>query len=176
MSGVRLLGVAGLIALAACDGEPAAPSPSGDTIPPAIVAISPDPGASDVATTAEISVTFSEPVNPATVAAASFVVRQGFTRLDGSYVVEGVTASFVPSPPLAPATSYSVSVTRAIRDSAGNQLATDTAWAFVTSPIGEPLRFAAGGFRQPTTLRSTNHTFAGRSASRRMYQRNQAAP
>ena len=27
-----------------------------------------------------------------------------------------------------------------------------------------------------TTLRSTNHTFAGRSASRRIYQANQALP
>jgi hypothetical protein len=69
---------------------------------------------------------------------------------------------------------YSVTLTRGIRDSAGNQLARDTAWSFRTEPVVVPARGAEG--RQPTTLRSTNQTLAGRSASRRMYQRNHARP
>ena len=140
MPAIRLLipVLAGLVAVAACS-DPADESPgTGDTIPPVVTALAPVPGTQDVPVTARITIRFSEPINPATVGPASFLVREGSDSVPGAYAFGDSTASFVPEDNLAYRATYSVTVTRGIRDPAGNQLARDTAWGFLTAAQETP--------------------------------------
>ena len=124
----------------ACGGGGQGPPPGpGDTIPPLIEALSPAPGDTGVRGDATISVTFSEVVNPATVATASFFLQKNFTPalVPLAYSYAGRTATAAPVAPLESLTVYIATLTRAVRDSAGNQLAADTSWEFRTR--GGPL-------------------------------------
>jgi hypothetical protein len=112
--------------------------PSGDTIPPAVVDLQPAPLASDVPVEVTVLVRFSEEINPATVGPASFLVRMGFDTVPGVYTFGDSAVGFDPDGNLQPASSYSVTLRRGIRDPAGNQLVRDTAWAFQTISQGTP--------------------------------------
>lgn len=171
------LGAALGAALLACGDGAGEPSLPADSVPPAVVELSPAPFKLDVPAVTVISARFSEPINPATVGIGSFLVRRGLDTVPGSYTHADSVATFVPEANLLPGASYSVALTRGIRDPAGNQLARDTSWSFRVATGGPPVGRVAL-IRRPylTTLRTTNHTLAGRSASRRMYHRNHASP
>jgi hypothetical protein len=137
MRHVRLLVVPGLILVTAVcgeDGNGGPPLPS-DTVAPAVTALAPPPLAQDVARDATIRVTFSEPINPATVGIGSFLVRRALDTVPGSYVFDDSTIAFAPDAELASLALYSVTLTRGIRDPAGNQLIRDTAWSFRTRQL-----------------------------------------
>lgn len=85
-----------------------------------------------------VTVAFSESVNPATVAQASFFLTTQFTPVAGSYVVADSVASFVPDVPLDSLSVYTATLTRGIRDPAGNQLVADTSWSFTTEAPPPP--------------------------------------
>jgi len=139
MKAIRLaLASVTLLAAAACGESVDGPSGTGDSIAPAVTALEPAPGARDVPVSAVVTVRFSEPINPATVGAASFLVRRGFDTVAGTYAFGDSSMSFVPAANLPFLTSVAVTVTRGIRDAAGNQLRSDTAWAFQTVGQGTP--------------------------------------
>jgi hypothetical protein len=99
-----------------------------------VQATAPAAGASAiVATTATISVTFSEPVDPSTLTATSFSVTAGGSTVAGGVAASGATATFTPAAPLAAGASYSVVVSTAVKDMAGNPLAAAHAWSFATA-------------------------------------------
>lgn len=129
--GVSLLAGFAVAALA-CGDEGGGPVPPGDTVAPRIAALAPAPLAQDVNPDAVVTVAFTEPINPATVGPASFLMSQGIDTVPGSYAFGDSTMSFVPEGRLQPFTTYGVRVSRGIRDPAGNQLARDTAWSFRT--------------------------------------------
>lgn len=116
------------------DGPAPPPPPPRDTTAPAVVTLSPAPGATDVPRQSDVRVTFTEPLNWATVAAASFSLTRQLDIVPATYVFEAVTAVLVPVAPLDPLTTFTVTLTSAVRDSAGNRLAADTSWAFSTGP------------------------------------------
>lgn len=132
-----------VLAVVAC-GDPAPPAPdaTGDTIAPAIAAARPAAGDTGVSLRAPVEVTFSEPLNWATLGPASFFLVREADSVAGGYEVDGATAAFVPAEPFDSLTVYSVTVTRGVRDSAGNQLAADSSWSFRTAgdvaPAGRP--------------------------------------
>jgi hypothetical protein len=136
--------VLGLAVLApACGGDDVEHPPAGgDTIPPTIESVSPAADANGVDLRSVIQVTFSEPVNPATVATASFYLRQVGTPtlIPLAYSYAGRTATATPDQPFDSLTAYRATLTRAVRDSAGNPLAADTTWQFRTrgGPIEPP--------------------------------------
>jgi hypothetical protein len=140
MPAIRLLILACAVlgAAAACGDSTNGPPLPGDSIPPLVTDVLPAPGSRDVGVSAAITVRFSEPINPATVGPASFIVRQGFDLVPGGYAFGDSTATFVPDDDFDYFTSFSVTVTRGIRDPAGNQLPSDTAWGFQTSSQGTP--------------------------------------
>src|ERR1041385_3748209 len=63
-------------------------------------------GATGVAISGKIAVTFSVPMDPLTITTATFVLRQGTTPVDGTVTYAGVTATFTPAGNLAPNTLY----------------------------------------------------------------------
>jgi hypothetical protein len=132
---VRLLVGPGLVLAAAmCSDGTEGPDPApADTVAPFVTLLFPAPAAQDVPRGAMIVVTFSEPINPATVGVGSFLVRRSFDTVAGSYVFGDSSAGFEPEELLEAFAVYSVSLTRGIRDSAGNQLASDTLWGFRTA-------------------------------------------
>lgn len=129
----------------ACGGDGLEPPPGpADTIPPMIESLSPAPNDTGVDLEAVIQVTFTESVNPATIATASFYLHKNFTPalIPLAFSYEGRTATATPDQPLDSVTVYLATLTRAVRDSAGNQLVADTTWEFRTR--GSPLSTATG--------------------------------
>ena len=114
--------------------------PSLDNIPPTVVSKAPAPSGAGVATGTKVQATFSEGMNAATFTTANFnLVRQGTTTPIAAtiaYDVAARTATITPSAPLSLATTYVVTIKggfSGVTDSAGNPLAGDQTWNFVTA-------------------------------------------
>jgi methionine-rich copper-binding protein CopC len=102
-----------------------------DTTAPTVTARTPAPGASGVARSTTVSVTFSEQVQPATV---SFVLRDSSNKaVAGTLTYDSVTfrSTFTPRAPLNLLATYTARVTGA-KDAAGNTLAGPVSWSFTT--------------------------------------------
>jgi hypothetical protein len=109
-----------------------------DTVGPRVDAIDPPDEATGVGTTTPVSVTFTEPIDPATVTPASFRVSVGgtpaaglFTFLNGNRV-----ARFTPAAPWPLDAVVVTELTGAVADVAGNALVTSSG-----QPIVAPLTF-----------------------------------
>ncbi|HEX2920172.1 MAG TPA: Ig-like domain-containing protein, partial [Bacteroidales bacterium] len=103
-----------------------------DNVAPTVLSVIPFANSNNVATSIKPSVTFSESMNQSSVSSASFTVKQGSTALSGTISWSGNTATFTPSSALLPGTSYSCTITTAVRDAAGNPLAANYTWTFTT--------------------------------------------
>ena len=130
---------AALSILLGCGGGSAAditPPPVRDTTAPTVTATTPADGAADVAVNSTLSISFSEPLNPATLTTASVtVVSSGGgagAAIAGSITFSGTTGTFTPAAPLAGVTRYTVTITTAVKDLAGNSLASDYVLSFTT--------------------------------------------
>jgi hypothetical protein len=157
--------------LAACDGEAGStsgPASSGgdagsgggdggaggagvdpDILAPAVVSTHPAPAAMGAASHGAITVTFTEAMDPLTVTSETFLVKQGTVEVPGVVTYFNTTASFLPDSNLALNTAYTVTVTAAATDLAGNELAADYSFSFTTdatSPKGPlPVLLGAAG-------------------------------
>jgi hypothetical protein len=115
------------------------------------VVVSTNPAGASVATTSTISVTLNEPMDPATITTANFLVTgPGTTPVTGTvaFDVTTNTATFtrqnhfltpavcdlVPASNLAPNTTYTATLSTGARDLAGKPLASDVVWSFTTAP------------------------------------------
>ena len=104
-------------------------STAADTTPPQVTATTPAAGGSSVGVNAAISVTFSEPVDQASIA---FGLRAGGIPVAGSLTYSGTTAIFTPQNVLAYGTQYTATVSAGLRDLAGNAMTADHGWTFTT--------------------------------------------
>ncbi len=107
-------------------------APPSDAQAPKVRFISPANGARCVSTNAKITATFSEAMNPLTITTATFILKSGTTTISGTVTYTGVTATFTPSSNLAPGTIYTVTIATGAKDLAGNPLAVDKVWSFIT--------------------------------------------
>lgn len=120
-----------------------------DATAPAV--ISTNPTGANVAIGSPINVTLSEPMDPATITTASFLVTgPGAAPVRGTVAFDTVTntASFTrhnhflspavcdltPPSDLDPATLYTATLTTGAKDMAGNALASNLVWSFTTAP------------------------------------------
>jgi Domain of unknown function (DUF4082)/Bacterial Ig-like domain/Purple acid Phosphatase, N-terminal domain len=116
-----------------------------DTQPPTVTGRTPAPGAAGVAVTANITATFSEPVQPTSVAME--LRRPDTTLVPATVTYDGPsrTATLDPTANLATSTTYTASVTGAT-DLAGNPLAAPVSWSFTTTaPAPPPPHQGPGG-------------------------------
>ena len=107
-----------------------------DTTPPTVNTPSPPSGATNVSVSSSITATFSEPVNPETVTATTFTLKDHANNLvTGNITTNGITVAFVlPSGArLNLGTAYTATLTTGNKDLAGNALATNFSWTFTTS-------------------------------------------
>jgi alpha-tubulin suppressor-like RCC1 family protein len=105
--------------------------PAGDTTAPTITSTSPAGDATNVSVDATIGITFSEPMNPATITPGLIHVFGGMT---GSVNYSGTTAVFTPSTPLAYNTRYTILLAYGATDVAGNDFPGFYQWTFTTQP------------------------------------------
>lgn len=113
-------------------------APSNDTTPPTVSSTVPANGATQVPLNIIISATFSEPINPDTLSANSFIVLavglSGGATVSGAvtYTAETMTAIFTPTTLLGVDTPYAVTITTAVEDEAGNPLDATFSWSFTS--------------------------------------------
>lgn len=106
-------------------------TPSGpDITPPTVSSTNPANNATGVALNSAITATFSEVINSTTITTA-FTLSNG-TAVAGSVTYNGTTATFTPSTPLASNTLHTATITNAVKDSAGNNMAANFTWTFTT--------------------------------------------
>ena len=112
----------------------------GDTIHPIVSSTVPANGVTGVGLNANIAVTFSEAMNPATITTTSFTVKQGTTVIPGVVTPVGATATFNPTSNLAAGTLYTATITTGVTDLAGNALASTYVWTFTTGSAADTIR------------------------------------
>ena len=110
---------------------------SEDTVPPTVLAISPNNDEIVAAVDINISVTFSESMDPDTITDSTFVLSDGPYRINGQVTYNGSTntAVFNPSVDLFFCNIYSAQITTEAKDLAGNPLENDYSWSFTTSDV-----------------------------------------
>ena len=110
-----------------------------DTTPPAIATRVPAPEAVDVPASAQVVVTFSEAIAPASLDADHFILTGPFGAVpaDLSYDPAAFAVTLTPQAPLLYSTEYTVTVDGSTADTAGNPLGADDTWTFTTMPEPE---------------------------------------
>ena len=137
---------------------------------PFVVSTDPANLAVGVALNKVITATFNMAMNPLTLNATTFTVKQGAIAVLGTITYSGTMVSFTPSAPLTANTVYTVTITTGAKNVAGTPMASDYVWSFTTDirPIvvgRDPLPNATGvalnkvisvTFNMPMNLLSLN--------------------
>ena len=112
-----------------------------DTTPPTVTAVVPTPGAIDLAVDTDVTVTFSEPMDPTSIDTNSIQLLDGANNpvaVAVTYNATNRTATVNPTASLLSATTYTVVVRGGVvephvKDVAGNALVTDFVSSFTTA-------------------------------------------
>jgi hypothetical protein len=99
---------------------------------PLVVSTDPANLAIDVALNKVITATFNMSMDPLTLNASTFTVKQGTTAVLGTITYAGTMVSFTPSSPLAENKVYTCTITKGAANTIGTELATDYVWTFTT--------------------------------------------
>ena len=104
-----------------------------ETVPPTVVSTVPGYGAANVPIGQRMSITFSEPMAPASISAATFTLRSGTMPIVSTVTYLGVTAELIPWGTLSYDTEYTLTMSTGATDLAGNPLASAHEWRFRTA-------------------------------------------
>lgn len=102
---------------------------------PEVVSTDPANGAVNVATSKNISANFNEGMDPATLNATTFYLKQGSNLVSGTISYSGNTATFSPSAQLTANTVYTATITSGAKDPSGNAMIDDYVWTFNTGAV-----------------------------------------
>lgn len=111
---------------------------TGTTISPTVISTDPANNAVDVLLNKTITVTFNQAMDPLTITATTFTLKQGVTAVSGTVSYNGTTASFKPSDVLVSNTVYTGTISSGAKNVAGTTLANDYVWNFTTGTITAP--------------------------------------
>ena len=101
---------------------------------PAVIAVVPLNGATNVPVSQVLTATFNEPMTPNTLTAATFTVKgPGETAVAGTVTYSGVVATFTPTANLANSTLYTATITTGVYDPQGQELPANYVWTFTTN-------------------------------------------
>ena len=115
-----------------------------DTTPPAISSVTPNAGASGVGTGTNVTATFNEAMDAATINAANFELRDASNALvpaTVAYSAASRTATLDPNNALANSTDYTATIKGGpggVKDAAGNERTSDHTWSFTTAAAPPP--------------------------------------
>ncbi len=110
-----------------------------DTSIPSVTSTINANGATGVPINTKVGATFSEAMDPLTITAATFSLKQGATPVSGTVTYSGVNAEFTPASNLAADTAYTATITTGAKDVAGNPMASDYAWTWTTSAAADTI-------------------------------------
>ena len=101
-----------------------------DNIAPTVAFTSPVKDATAAPVKQTINAAFSENMDPASINAETFTLKQGNTPVAGKVKVTGSNATFTPANDMEKGKIYTATITTGARDLAGNPLGNDYAWNF----------------------------------------------
>jgi hypothetical protein len=122
-----------------------------DTTPPVVLSVAPAPSATGVPLATTVRATFSEAIDPSSVTASTFVLRdQASVAIPAtvSYDAGTRTATLATTAGLLAQTTYIATVSgdvSGVKDLAGNALASDFVWSFTTGAPTPPPDEGPGG-------------------------------
>ncbi len=108
--------------------------------PPTITRVSPTSGASGVATSTNITATFSRAMSSSSFFSSTFFLTPNgsSSSVSASISVSGSTATLTPSSALASGTTYTATVSGSVTDTNGVALGSDNSWSFTTAAAATP--------------------------------------
>lgn len=117
--------------------------------PPTVTSTTPVAGAMNVAISVSPTATFSRAMNPATINAMTFTLRQGATQITGlvTYNAATNTATFDPAVDLTTGLVYTATITTGAQDTNGLALASPFTWMFTTGAacVVQPIILGTSG-------------------------------
>ena len=99
---------------------------------PEVVSTDPANGDVNVVISKKITAIFNKVMDPMTINATTFILKQGATQIAGTVSYSGNTATFSPASFLAINALYNATITTASKDPEGNALKTNYVWSFTT--------------------------------------------
>jgi len=99
---------------------------------PLVVSTDPANLAVDVSPNKIITATFNMSMNPATLNASTFTIKQGTTVIPGTITYAGTMVTFTPTTPLDESKIYTATITKGAENTIGTELASDYVWTFTT--------------------------------------------
>lgn len=118
--------------VAGCGGGGGGGSVVADTTAPTVSFTAPADTAINVALNANVTATFSEAMDAATITATTFTLTQAGVPVDGAVTYAGTVAVFNPTSNLSSSLPYVATVSTGAKDVAGNALAAAKTWSFTT--------------------------------------------
>ena len=114
-----------------------------DTVPPTVTSTIPSNGATGVGVNSLVRVTFNKEIDALSVNQSTFTLRNGGTSISGmvAYNSSTRTATYTPSANLLYETTYTATITKNVKDLAGNTMVADYSWTFTTqsqTPVKPP--------------------------------------
>lgn len=113
-------------------------SGSADTTAPTVSSTAPANAAGGVAVSSNITATFSEAMDAATITTTTVTVSHGSTSVAGAVSYSGNTVTFNPTGDLLAGFSYVATITTGAKDMSGNALAVKKTWSFLTADVSPP--------------------------------------
>src|SRR5450759_4913148 len=99
---------------------------------PTVISTVPAIDATGVVLNIAVTATFSVPMDPLTLTATTFTIKQGATPVAGTVSYSGSTATFTPAANLAASLIYTATITTGAKNVPGTPLANDYVWTFTT--------------------------------------------
>ncbi len=113
-------------------------------VPPTVTSTDPANLASGLPSGNQLTATFSQAMNPATINSSTFTLQIGPIPIAGTVSYSGVTATFTPPGNLPPNTSFTATITTGAQDAAGAALASNFVWRFSTGATSNTTRPTIG--------------------------------
>ena len=114
-----------------------------DNDPPIVSSVVPADEAVDISAATNVTIIFSEAIDPASVNESTFVLKDAANNeIDATLDVTANQVVLTPAQPLEPATTYTATIESGpagILDPAGNPLSTDFSWSFTTEAATLPV-------------------------------------
>jgi hypothetical protein len=103
-----------------------------DTTKPSVTSATPANNSMSVDLASSLTAMFSEAMDPTSITASTFTLKQGNTSISGSVTYAGTTATLKPAAALTGGTVYTATISTGAKDVAGNALAANYTWSFTT--------------------------------------------
>ncbi|MFZ4464563.1 MAG: Ig-like domain-containing protein [Bacteroidales bacterium] len=112
---------------------------TGSILAPIVISTVPANNEAGVLLSANVTATFSVPMDPLTITSATFLLKNGTASVAGTVTFSGSTATFNPANDLLQNTVYTGTITVGAKNPAGTPLANNYQWTFTTISTTPPL-------------------------------------